>query len=581
MWPGCNSSGDTVHRLTRQHPKGGLPRMRIGRVPLPMRCPLFPAFNMTYDYIIVGAGSAGSILADRLSESGRHTVLVLEAGGRNRSPWMRLPGGFARLHRHHASRWMYHSTPQPALGGRTLHAPRGKGLGGSGSINTMIYVRGQQKDFDDWTAAGNEGWSWHDLLPYFRKLETHPLGNTAYHGGDGPIRVSSLRGAMDPISERFLAGCGELGYPHSSDFNGPDFEGAGIYDLNIHRGERSSSGVASLRPAMGRDNVRVEVGTTVEHLLIDAEKRVVGVRVRKRGRLLDFHVRREVILSAGAVGSPQILELSGIGDQARLHELGISTIHHLPAVGERLQDHLCASFEYTTNLPADADQSAWFGRVKARLSYMLGRTEPLSSGMNPSGGFFRGDDGEAMPNLQLYVHPQWQGLAAHGRVAMSHGLPSGFLVRFHACRPTSRGSVHIVSRRAEDAPHIDPNYLSTDKDIEEAIQGGHLVRRIMQAPALRAITRREILPGAQVQSDADVLAYFREASASMHHLCGSCAMGGDPARSVVDRLLKVHGLRGLRVVDASIFPNITSGPIHAASMIVAEKGAALILREAA
>ncbi|PMQ04402.1 Oxygen-dependent choline dehydrogenase [Dyella sp. AD56] len=535
---------------------------------------------MTYDYIIVGAGSAGSILADRLSESGRHSVLVLEAGGKNRALAIKMPGAAATLYRHPAHNWMFHSAPQPALGGRELYAPRGKGLGGSGAINTMIYLRGQPSDFDDWAAAGNDGWSWHNVLPYFRKLETHPLGNTVYHGGDGPIRISRMRGKAHPVCDSFLAGCDELGYPRSDDFNGGHVEGAGIYDLSVHRGERCSSAKASLRPAMKRNNLRVEVDMTVDRLLFDSERRATGVRVRRHGMPLDFHARREVILCAGAVGSPQILELSGIGDVSRLRDLGISPVHHLPSVGEHLQDHLSASYDYLANIPmAGTGPRSWFGRMMARLQYALSHTGPLSMSLVQAGGYFRGDDTESTPNVQVYFSPLAP-LVSVGHGGTNAGEPyPGFRLSFNACRPTSRGAVHIVSGRAEDTPRIDPNYLSTDRDVEEAVQGSRLIRRIAQSRAMRAITAGEIRPGQQAQSDADLLAYFRETCDSTHHLCGTCAMGSDSARSVVDRSLKVHGVPGLRVVDASIFPNITSGSINAATMIVAEKGASLILRD--
>ncbi|MBD9513231.1 GMC family oxidoreductase [Pseudomonas sp. PDM22] len=536
---------------------------------------------MKYDYIIVGAGSAGCILAARLSESGEHSVLLLEAGGKDSSHWFRIPVGFAKLYYNPTFNWMYYSQPQKQLANRELYAPRGKVQGGSGSINAMIYVRGQAHDFDDWAANGNEGWSFKDVLPYFRKLESHPLGNTEYHGANGPIRITPMKGHTHPICDRFLEGCQELGYPLSEDFNGKDFEGAGLYDVNTKNGQRCSSSFAYLHPAQNRANLTIERNALVERVLFDESKRAIGVSVKQSGVQREFHAQREVILAAGAVDSPKLLQLSGVADRELLDEHKIAQVHELPAVGKNLQDHLCVSYYYKANIRTlNDDFGSLFGQARLGLEYLLTRKGPLSMSVNQSGGFFRSDDALEHPNLQLYFNPLSYQIPKSNKASLKPEPYSGFLLCFNPCRPTSRGEIRIASKNPADAALIDPNYLSTQKDIDEAIQGSHLIRKIMNAPALKKITVEEVLPGPATQSDEQMLQYFRENCGSIYHLCGSCAMGSDPQTSVVDNRLRVHGLKGLRVVDASIFPNVTSGNTNAAVMMVAEKGADLILEDA-
>ncbi len=539
--------------------------------------------KMTYDYIIVGSGSAGSILANRLSASGQHQVLVLEAGGKDSSPLFRIPVGFAKLYYNETYNWMYNTVPQPHLGGRSLYAPRGKVQGGSGSINAMIYVRGLAHDFDDWAAAGNPGWSFADVLPAFKRLETHARGASGFHGGSGPIHVTPMQGHTHPITDAYLRGCAELGYPATDDFNGPAPEGAGVYDVNTRNGQRCSSSFAYLHPALKRPNLHIQRNTLAECVLLDETRRAVSVQVLQHGERHVLHARREIILAAGAVDSPKLLQLSGIGDPALLSRHGIALRHALPAVGQHLQDHLCASYYYRANIPTLNDTfSSWGGRLKLGLQYALSRSGPLAMSVNQAGGFFRGTGGLAAPNLQLYFNPLSYQIPKSQKASIQPEPYSGFLLCFNPCRPTSRGSVQIASAGAADAARIDPNYLATDHDVREVIQGSRLVRQIMQSPALRTVTVEEVLPGKAVDVDdeAAMLTYFRENSGSIYHLCGSCAMGPDPATSVVDARLRVHGVTGLRVVDASIFPNVTSGNTNAATMMVAERGADMILDDA-
>ncbi|SEE20239.1 GMC family oxidoreductase [Pseudomonas coleopterorum] len=535
---------------------------------------------MTYDYIIAGAGAAGCILANRLSACGNYTVLLLEAGGKDSSLWFKIPVGFAKMYYNPTFNWMYYSQPQKQLDNREIYAPRGKVQGGSGSINAMIYVRGQPHDFDDWASNGNDGWGFKDVLPYFRKLENHPLGDTEYHGASGPISITPMKGQTHPICDVFLQGCDELGYPHSDDFNGPKFEGSGIYDVNTKDGQRSSSSFAHLHPALSRPNLTVEHYALVDRVLFDG-KRATGISVTQHGVVRTFTACKEVILCAGAVDTPKILQLSGVADQALMAKYQIPLVKHLPAVGQNLQDHLCASYYYKANIPTLNDQlGSLFGQFKLGFKYLLTRKGALAMSVNQAGGFFRGNAAQDHPNLQLYFNPLSYQIPKNNKASLKPEPYSGFLLCFNPCRPTSRGHIEIKSNNPRDAALIDPNYLSTQKDIDEVIQGSRLMRKIMQAPALKGITIAEVLPGPAVESDEQMLQYFRENSGSIYHLCGSCAMGPDEQKTVVDKRLKVHGLDGLRIVDASIFPNVTSGNTHAAVLMVAEKGADLILQDA-
>ncbi|QDL53988.1 GMC family oxidoreductase [Rhodoferax aquaticus] len=533
---------------------------------------------MTYDYVIVGAGSAGCILANRLSESGEHSVLLLEAGGKDSSFWFKLPVGYVKSYFNPKTNWMYYTEPQAELAGRKIYAPRGKVLGGSGSINAMIYVRGQAKDFDDWALAGNPGWGYHDVLPYFKKLENHPAGETAYRGANGPIGITPMKPDAHPICDNYLAACAELGLPLSDDFNAAQFEGAGIYETNTREGMRSSSSFAYLHPAMGRSNLTVETYAHAQKILFDDAKRATGVVVRQQGVERTFHARKEVILAAGAIGSPALLQLSGVANGTLLHKLGIPVVHDLPAVGQHLSDHLCASFYFKANRPTLNDElgSLW-GQARAALRYAFTRRGPLAMSVNQAGGFFKGSAQVQHPNLQLYFNPLSYSIPQNVNAALKPDPYSGFLIAFNPCRPTSRGRVEITSRDVQEAPAIHANYLSTQLDCDEAVQGSHFVRKLMQAPALQAITVQEMSPAQNVTDEDSMLEFFRQQSGSIYHLCGTCAMGPEASTAVVNHELRVHGLQGLRVVDASIFPNITAGNINAPTMMVALKAADLIL----
>ena len=535
----------------------------------------------SFDYVVVGSGSAGSIVASRLSEDGRSTVCVVEAGGSDGSIWLKIPVGYARSYYDPTVNWMYRTEPEAELGGRRIYAPRGKVQGGSGAINAMIFVRGAASDFDGWRDAGNPGWGHADVLPHFKRLERHVRGASAFHGGDGPIGVTPMRGATHPICDAFLSACRDLQLPATDDFNGAAIEGAGIYDVNTRRGLRSSSGAAYLRPALRRSNVEILRHARATRIRFDAERRATGVEIVRNGERRILEARREVIVCAGAVDTPKLLQLSGLGDGAMLRAKGIETRHHLPAVGRNLQDHLCASFYYRATVPTlNGPFSSLFGQARLALQYALTRKGPFAMSVNQAGGFFRGRPSEARENLQLYFNPLSYRIPDDPKAGLKAEPYPGFLLAFNACRPTSRGTIEIASPDAEAPPEIRPNYLSTEHDRDEAVQGARLARRIMEMPTLRAITEVEMPPSADASSSDELLAYFRENCGSIYHLCGSAAMGPDASTAVVDARLRVHGIPGLRVVDASTFPRITAGNINAPTMMVAEKGAAMIREDA-
>ena len=536
---------------------------------------------MIFDFIVVGAGSAGCIVASRLSESGRHSVLLIEAGGEDKSFWFKIPVGYAKSYYNPKVNWMYRTEPEANLGGRRIYAPRGKVQGGSGSINAMVFVRGAAEDFDDWRAAGNPGWGFDDVLPYFRKLETHARGESPWHGASGPIHVTPMRGSTHPVSDAFLDACDELGVPLNEDFNGAAIEGAGVYDVNTRRGQRSHSSAEYLRPALKRANLAIERQAHARRLLVDQDGRVSGVEVMQHGRLRSFTARREVILTAGAVDTPKLMQLSGFGDGSTLFARGIETRKHLPAVGRNLQDHLCASFYYRSKQPTlNGEFASLIGQARFGLTWLLKRSGPFAMSVNQAGGFFRGSPEETRPNIQVYFNPLSYRIPDSPKASLTPEPYPGFLIAFNACRPTSKGTISIASPDASDAPLIRPNYLSTDRDIEEVLQGSHLMRRIADARALDGWVEEEVSPSKAVDTDKKLLDYFRLNSGSIYHLCGTCAMGTDRRETVVDARLRVHGVPGLRIVDSSIFPNITAGNINAPTMMVAEKGAAMILEDA-
>ncbi|HSY07667.1 MAG TPA: GMC family oxidoreductase N-terminal domain-containing protein [Steroidobacteraceae bacterium] len=526
-----------------------------------------------FDYIIVGAGTAGCVVANRLSASGRHKVLLLEAGGSDRRFWVQLPIGYGRTFNNPQVNWMYEAEPDPGLAARRLFWPRGKVLGGSGSINAMVYYRGLPADFDDWRALGNPGWGFDDVLPVFQRFEER--GQSAAPRGAPLIHISDVSEDVHPLCQKFLDTCRALGLA-AQDFNGAQGEGVGIYQITTQRGRRASTAGSYLHPAMSRANLTLRLRAQVLRIRFE-QRRAVGVTYRHGERTLAAQARRAVILCGGAINSPQLLQLSGVGDGAVLARHGIAVVAESPAVGRNLQDHVAVSHFYRSRVPTLNDVFVPLsGKLKIALRYLVSRRGPLAMSVNQAGGFVKGDAARSRPNLQLYFNPVSYTAQGRERRLLQPDPFSAFILSFNACRPTSRGYVEIRSANPFEAPLIQPNSLSTDQDVAAAIAGARLLRTIAGTAPLVQYVESEMLPGSDQQSDAQLLQDFRERAGTVFHPVSTCRMGPDPATAVVDATLRVYGVEALRVIDASIFPTVTSGNTNAPTIMVAEKGAALL-----
>ncbi len=523
-----------------------------------------------FDYIIVGAGTAGCVLANRLTADGKTRVLLLEAGGRDNYHWVHIPVGYLFCMGNPRTDWMMKTAAEPGLNGRSLAYPRGKVLGGCTSINGMIYMRGQAADYDRWAQMGNRGWGWDDVLPYFRKSEDHHGGADTLHGAGGEWKVTKQRLNWE-ILEAFQRAASEYGIPATDDFNGGTNEGSGFFEVNQRRGMRWSTAKGFLRPAMKRPNLKVVTGAHTEHLVFDG-KRAVGVAYRVGDERQIARAGAEVLLAAGAINSPKILEHSGVGNADVLSNLGIDVIHESPGVGENLQDHLQIRtvFKVTGAKTLNQMANSAFGKARIGLQYLLNQSGPLSMAPSQFGMFTRSDETQATPDLEYHVQP----LSCDKLGEPLHSFPA-ITVSVCNLRPESTGSCHAVSRDTFEQPEIRLNYLSAERDKMVAVKAVKQARAIMGMKALKRYTPEEFLPGPEVASDEDVLREAGTIATTIFHPVGTCKMGSDPM-AVVDEELRVRGVDGLRIVDASVMPKITSGNTASPVIMIAEKAADMI-----
>ena len=531
----------------------------------------------TFDYVIIGAGSAGCVLANRLSADPRNSVCLLEAGGKDNWIWFHIPVGYLFAIGNPRADWMFKTESEAGLNGRVLNYPRGKVLGGSSAINAMIYMRGQREDYDNWRQIGLQGWGWDDVKPIFRRHLDHYLGEGEHHGAGGEWRVEAPRVRWE-LLDAFIEAAVEAGIPRVDDFNTGSNEGISYFQVNQKNGRRWSSARGFLKPALSRPNLKVETHAHATRILFEG-KRAVGVEFMQNGSLRQVLARQEVVLSAGAVASPKILQLSGIGDGALLQQHGVDVIHHLPGVGENLQDHLQLRPVYKVQgvRTLNEDYRSLVKKGHMALEYALFRRGPLTMAPSQLGAFTRSSAEYATPNLQFHVQP----LSLDRFGEDPHPFPA-FTASVCNLRPTSRGSVRIRSRDTDEAPVIRPNYLSTPEDQRVAVDALRLVRQVVSMPALRKYRPEEYKPGASLTTDDELLHGAREIGTTIFHPVGTAKMGieSDPM-AVTDARLRVRGVENLRVIDASVMPAITSGNTNSPTLMIAEKGATMILEDQA
>ncbi len=530
---------------------------------------------LQFDFVIVGAGSAGCVLANRLSADGRYSVAVIEAGGPDNYRWIHIPVGYFKTMGHPKFDWSYRIQPDRGLNGRSITWPRGKTLGGSSSINGLLYVRGQDRDFDTWRQMGNVGWAWEDVLPYFKKSETWELNDSSLRGSEGPLRVSATRLKCE-IVDAWLDAAMACGYTANDDYNGADQEGVGYFQMTTHKGRRCSAAVAYLHPARDRPNLKVLTNTQVMSLKFDG-RRAIGVTAERDGQTLDVDARCEVVLCAGAIASPQLLMVSGIGAPENLVSQGIDPRAELPGVGQNLQDHLQARLIFKCDAPTiNTDIRSVFRKAMMGLQYITLRDGPMTMAASLGVGFLKTRPELARPDIQFHIQP----FSADSISATPHPF-SAFTASVLQLRPESTGHLALSSSDMRDYPEIHPNYLATKTDCDTLVEGIRTARRIARSEPLRALITEEHAPGDDVADDDDaaVLNWARDTSTTIYHPTGTCKMGADPM-AVTDPRLRVHGFEGLRVADASIMPVITSGNTNAPTIMIGEKASSMILEDA-
>ncbi len=527
-----------------------------------------------YDYIIVGAGSAGCVLANRLSENGKHTVLVLEAGPEDKSSLIKIPGAFAYFMYSHKYNWRYETEPVSDIRhGKPVFCPRGKTLGGSSATNAMVYIRGHASDYDHWASLGNKGWGFQDLLPYFKKSETNERGADDFHGDQGPLYVSDTVNTY-PLNDCFLKGASEAGYPLTDDFNGAQYEGAGYYQFTIRDGERCGVSRAYLKPAMARPNLQVQCEALVQRIVFSG-KRAEGVEYQKGGVSHRVTARKEVILSGGSFNSPHLLMLSGVGDKDELQQHGIPLVHDLPGVGKNLQEHVdaCVLVKSKKRDGFSLTPSGLARMLPDTWRYLSAKKGNLANSITQAGAFLKSREDVSVPDIQMHFVP-----LLFDDCGRDLGLLSQHGYSLHVCvlRPKSRGTLSLRSAKAEDKIKIDFNFLAHEDDCKTLVDGIRVVRKILATDAFSAHRGEELHPGAEVTSDDELLQKCKDRLGLVYHPVGTCKMGSD-SMAVVDSELRVHGIEHLRVVDASIMPTLVSGNTNAPVIAIAEKASDLIL----